>query len=98
MKAAASHQARVDSGVKRLAAMVANLPPLRGVERRTLDPVLSEYRRVAVEFLGPDAPALVVDKFRYKPDDEALTELAEMQEALHQFLPALLPAARLPIP
>jgi hypothetical protein len=58
--------------------------------------VLSDYRRVAVAFLGPETPEIVVEVFRSQSDEEALVELQTMQDALHKLLPALFPMVKLP--
>jgi hypothetical protein len=78
--------------------MVSNLPPLRSVDAPTRDRILAEYRKVAIAFIGAEAPPGILDTFRFKPDEDAVAEVTEMQDALHKFLPALLPGVRLLIP
>jgi hypothetical protein len=89
---------RADREVQTFAAALANLPPVRKLGDSQLADQVRDFRALAVAFLSVDAPELSIDRFRTMPTDAVIAEIEEMQNALYELLPRLLPNLVLPVP
>jgi hypothetical protein len=56
-----------------------------------------DFRALAVAFLPVGTPKLVIERFRTMPADAVVAEIEEMQNALYELLPRLLPKLVLPL-
>src|SRR6478672_11659560 len=89
---------RADREVQTFAAALANLPPVRKLGDSQRADQVRDFRALAVAFLPVDAPELVIDRFRTMPTEAVIAEIEEMQNALYELLPRLLPNLLLPVP